>query len=489
MDKLSRIAKKNIDKIKNNTGNSPDIIIKNINVLNNSIYVIFNETLSDKNIIDQFILKYLTTTEMDKDKKDDMDIFNFLKENIPTHKTISIDNYSDLFYNILSGFSIIMVDGYNEVLSLETKVQLDSGILESKNEMVIKGPKDSFTENYQTNIGLIRRRIKTEELWLEELIVGSKSKTKVGIMYVNNIAKKDLVTKIIDKLKNIEIDGIFDSNYVVEMISENKNNVFANYISTERPDQVSMHLLDGRIAIIVENTQYVIVIPALFIDFFQTTEDFYQKVLNVNLTRFVRLIGFLVALVGPAIYIAITTFNIEAIPENLVMSLTAQRNGVPFPTVVETLMMIITFEVLRETDSRLPSAIGSSLSIVGAIVLGQAAVAAGIVSPITIIVVSITAISGMISYNMDMVGGVRWWRIIFLILASLFGLFGVLIAGLLFIINTTSIKSFGDPYMTPFAPFYRNQQGNAIFLSNKRKFEKRNPLTTKNNVSKQEENK
>jgi spore germination protein KA len=360
---------------------------------------------------------------------------------------------------------------------LESKAQLDSGVNEAKNEKVTRGPKDAFTENYQTNIGLIRRRIKTEDLWLEEFVLGTKSKTKVGIMYVKGIASQPLVDKIIEKVKNINIDSIPDSNYVVELISNNKNSVFANYMSTERPDRASNLLLDGRIAIVVENTQYITIIPATFLDFFQSTEDLYQKVRNVNTVRFIRLIAFLIATIGPAIYIALTTYNLEAIPQKLVINLTTQREGVPFPTVFETIMMIIVFEILRETDTRLPNAIGNSLSIVGAIVLGQAAVSAGIVSPITIIVVSATAISGMISSNMDMVQGIRWWRFILIIFAAFFGIFGVVISGLLFMISTCSIKSFGVPFMAPIFPFIKSEQQNSLFLTNKFKFRKRDSLT------------
>jgi spore germination protein KA len=217
-------------------------------------------------------------------------------------------------------------------------------------------------------------------------------------------------------------------------------------------------LLDGRIAIVVENTPYVIVIPALFVDFFHSPEDLYQKVLNVNVTRIIRLIAFLITVLAPGIYVTMSTYNLEAIPTKLLISFSSQRAGVPLPIILETIMMMITFEILKETDTRAPSAIGSSLSIVGALVLGQAAVTAGIVSPITVIVIAITSISGLISYSVDMVNGVRWWRLVFLVFASFVGLYGVLIAGILFNLSIASIKSFGLPYLIPFAPFYKDDQ-------------------------------
>lgn len=488
METISKNLKNNINFIKDKTGNSPDIIIKELSLFNTKISVIFNETLSDKEFIDKIVLVYFNK-ELRNNIKKKINILNYIETTIPTHKTVKIKNYSELFYNLLCGFTIIIIEGEKEALSLETRAQLDSGILEAQNEQVIKGPKDAFTENYQTNIGLVRRRIKSEDLWLEEMVLGTKTKTKVGIFYIQNIANKKLVDNIIKKIEKIEIDSILDSNYIIETISENKRNFFSNYISSERPDVISMYLLEGRIAIVVENTQYVVVIPAFFIDFFHTTEDFYRKIYNVNFVRVVRIIAFFIAILIPALYIAIATFNIEAIPNQMLMSFATQRDGVPLPTVLETLMMITVFEILRETDARIPSAIGSSLSIVGAIVLGQAAVMANIVSPVTIIVVSLTSISGMISFNMDMVGGIRWWKIIFLLFAAVFGLFGIVIAGLIFIIYVTSIKSFGIPYLTPIAPFYIDEQRNSLFLTNKRKFKFRSFITAKKNKKRSGETK
>jgi len=415
-------------------------------------------------------------------------IVKYLNENIPTRKTTKISDFDTLFYNLFSGFTIILIDGQEEALSIETRFQLDSGIQEAKDEYVLKGPKDAFTENYQMNIGQIRRRVKTEKLWLKEVELGTKSKTKVGIMYVSDIASEELVKQVISRIEDIEIDAILGSNYIIETISENKRNVFPNYLSTERPDFVAMSLLEGKIAIIVENTQYIVIIPALFVDFFHSTEDLYQKTINTTYTRMIRIIALLITLLVPAVYIAITTFNHEAIPESLVINFASQRSGVPFPTIIEAILMIITFEILRETNLRIPSTLGSALSIVGAIVLGEAAVSAGIVSPIMVIVVAITSISGLTVSSSDIINGIRWWRIIFIVLASLSGLLGVLIASILFIVNLASIKSFGIPYLAPLAPYDKDNQKDSLFLFNEHKFYKRNSLTAKKNLHRSKEN-
>lgn len=482
--KLMSDNKENVQEIKKRTGESPDIIIKKLSFVNYTIHVVFNETLCDQTIINKFILEYFVEAPI---KSRPENIVKYLNENIPTRKTTKINDFDTLFYNLFSGYTIILIDGQEEAISIETRFMLNSPIQEAKDEYVLKGSKDAFTENYQTNIGQIRRRVKTEKLWLKEVDLGTKSKTKIGIMYINDIASKELVEQVINKIENIEIDAILGSNYIIDTISENKRNVFPNYLSTERPDLVAANLLEGRIAIVIENMQYVVVIPAVFVDFFHSTEDLYQKSINTTYTRIIRVIALLITLLVPAVYIAITTFNQEAIPENLIINFAAQRNGVPFPAIVEAILMIITFEILRETNLRIPSTLGSALSIVGAIVLGDAAVTAGIVSPIMVIVVAITSISGLTVSSSDIINGIRWWRIIFIVLASITGLLGVFLAGILFVVNLASMKSFGIPYLAPLAPFDKDNQGNAIFLSDKRKFFKRNSLTAKKNLYRSKE--
>lgn len=478
MEKLLLSINENKEQIKIRTNNSPDNVFKDMKVFNASICVVANETLADKNLIDKYVLRYLTNSRMLKDFKT-KNLIKYLNEYIPAQKITIINNFEALFKDLFSGFCILLIDGYDEALAIEMRISLDSGISAAQNEPMLKGPRDAFSENYQTNVGLIRKRIRTENLWLEETTLGNLGKSKIGIMYIKDIASQELVDQIVKKIKDIEIDTILDSNYVIEMISKNKKSFFPNYISTERPDNVSGYLLDGRIAIIVENTPYAVIIPALFLDFFHVPSDKYQKSSNVNFTRLTRIIAFMITLFLPAIYIALSTYNFEAIPERLLISFAAQKEGVPFPTIIEVIMMIITFEILKESDIRTPQAIGGSLSIVGALVLGEAAVAAGIVSPITIIVVAVTSICGMIIYSFDVVNGIRRWRSIFLIFSAIAGLIGFLVALIIFIINVSSIKSFGIPYLSPFAPLKKENLGDSIIITNKRKFEKRNVLTAK----------
>lgn len=480
MEKLSKNSQEIIKNIKQKTGDSSDIIIKTISVFDTEINIVFSEPMCDRVTINEFILEFFEKFRKDEKVKD---LVKYIKSKLPAHKITKINNYSDLYYNLLSGFTIILIDGIDECLSIETKAKLNSGILPAQAEMVIKGPKDAFTEDYQTNLGLVMKRLKDCQLRVKEHVLGRRSQTKVSVLYIDDIVNQELVKSVQDKISRIDIDAIADSNYIAELISDNKKNVFTDYLSTERPDVVTNHLLNGKIAIIVENTQYAVIIPILFIEFFHSSEDYYHKVFNVNYTRFIRLIAFIITLIVPAVYIAITTHNHEAIPAKLLISFSAQRSGVPFPSIVEALLMLITFEILKESDLRIPKALGSALSIVGAIVLGQAAVEAGIVSQIMVIVIAITAISGLIVSSSELVYGIRWWRIIFILASATLGIIGVFLVGSLLIINLSSIKSFGIPYLSPLAPLNFENQNNGIFITNKRKFKKRDTITAKNNIN------
>lgn len=464
-----------INILKKEIGYSEELIIKIIPYPYQNVYLLFIDTLCSQTTINKFILNYFDQDLKKVTKK--INLLNHFKTYLPIHKIVTVTNYNDLITFLLSGYPLILIDDSKQALALEAKEQLNSSIQDAKAETIIKGPKDAFTENYQVNLGLIRKRLKTETLWIQEFTVGTKSKTKVGVCYLKDIVDLNLVNYVTNKIKNIDIDAILDSNYIIELISSNQNNVLVDYLSTERPDLVNIHLLNGKIGIVVENTPYVVLIPVVFTDFFHSSEDYYFKSVNVSYTRIIRFIALAITLLTPALYIAITTHNHEAIPEKLLVSFAAQRDGVPFPTIIEALLMLVTFEILKETDLRIPQVLGSALSIVGALVLGQAAVEAGIVSPIMVIVISITAISGLIIPYLEFTHAIRWWRLLLIIAASSFGIVGIFLASIFLIINISSLKSFGKPFLSPIAPLNLNEQSNNIILTNKSKFWRRPRLT------------
>lgn len=461
-----------LDNIINIIGKSPDFNIKELNISNNKIYILFFETLTDTSNINNYLLKYISYTKN----------INTL-EYIPNFNMKEIYTEDEIITNIFNGFVILIIN--DKYYSMEFRKVLDSGITKSENEKTIRGPKDAFTENYQTNIGLIRKRIRNEKLKLEEYYVGKKSNTKIGIMYVDDIINKKLLIDIKNNIKNINIDSILDSSYIYEYIKKN-NSLFPKAIITERPDLASYKLLNGKICIVVDNSPYVILFPAFFMEFFHTMDDYYENNVIASYIRIIRVIAFIISIMLPGIYIALITYNYEIVPPSLLINFAIQKENVPFPTILEALIMNTVFEILHETDLRAPSALGSALSIVGALVLGDAAVKAGLVSPIMVIVIAITAISELIFSINDVSNASKIWRLIFIFLASISGIIGIFIGIILLITELTSIDSYGYPYMYPTSPFNKLDEENNIVLTKKYKFKFRNMLTSKSNIKRGE---
>lgn len=467
--------------IESQTNSNSDYVFKKINFYNQDVHLLFCDSLTDKKNINQEILSFFEERKLHKLKLKE-DIFDYINKNITSPKKSIIETYEDVFYYLANGFTLIFMEGYNQIISIETRIPLNSNIAPAQNETVIKGPKDAFTENYQINLGMIRKRIKSEKLWIKETVIGKYSKTKIGVLYVKGLASEELVKKVYKKIDQINVDTIEDSNDVIELITGYRKNVFPTHLYTERPDLTSYNLLEGKIVLLVENNQTVVILPITFYELFDSPEDRYQKVINASYTKFIRILAFLITILTPAIYIAMTTYNHEAIPSKLLVNLAIQREGVPLPAIAEILLMIVTFEILKETDTRIPSVIGSSLSIVGALVLGEASVTAGIVSPIMVIVVAITSISGFIVSNFDTINGIRFWRLLFIFGASLAGIIGIFVVGLMMLINLNSVTPLGVPFLAPLAPLSKKDVLNALLKSNKNRFFTRRKYMTKNMV-------
>jgi spore germination protein KA len=271
----------------------------------------------------------------------------------------------------------------------------------------------------------------------------------------------------------MNVDGLIDSGPIRDFLSDRNHSAFPTIISTERPDNCIGSLLNGKIVIIVENSPFALIIPGVFMDIFHVSEDYYQEPINVSITRVLKFIAFFITLFTPALYIALTTYNFEIIPDNLLISIAIQRQGVPFPTVIETVMMLVTFEVLRESDIRLPNQMGAAVSIVGALVLGEAAVSAGIVSPIVIIVVAITSVSGLLFSDIDVVNAIRIWRFLFIVSATCLGLIGIVISGIIFIAKLSSLEILNVPYLSGISPFNLSFQKNGILKFRKTDIKRR----------------
>lgn len=452
-------------------GNSTDLIKRTINKDNITIDLYYIETLTDSEIITNSILIPLSNLIINN-----KNILELIMSTIANPSLKAINNINKAINDLHQGNTIIIINN-KELLSIETKANLDRGINEDVIEASLIGPKDAFTENINKNIGLIRKRIRNKNLTVKSITLGTESNTKISICYMNNIVDKKLVEKVFNKIKKIKNDIIIDGGYIRGQLE--KTSFFPEINQTERPDLATFALLEGKVCILEDNSPTVLIIPTFFIDFFHTPDDYYQKNINTTFIRILRFFAFIIAIFLPGYYISITTYNPTSIPTNLLLNLIEQHTRVPFPAFFEITIMIIAFEILRESDIRIPSKVGSSVSILGGLILGDAAVSAGIISPIMIIVVAISSISSLVFSYTSMVNLIRYYRYLILFLSALLGIYGLFIGLSLLIINISSITSFGYPYTYPLVPLIKSDIKDSLIKIND-KSNKRNPLLTKN---------
>lgn len=462
-----------VEKIKKEFNKIPDLKIKTVRVnLLKTIYVVFLETICDSDKINDYILKNLVNL---KNKPN-------LDSSLPGPNTCQINEYDQVEFYLTNGFAIIIND--TNILAIEVKGSINRSISESTREPSLLGPQDAFNENIQTNIGLIKRRIKSNKLKTEEIFLGRKSQTKICINYLEDIAENKKIEKIKKKLQAIDVDGITDIGTIINYIESENKSMFPTIQRTERPDLVSNSLLEGKIAILMDTSPFAIILPSFLIDFVNPIDDNYAKSINVGFLKILRAVAFFISMTAPAIFIATINYNQETIPSSLLINFSTQRAGVPFPSIVELLILLLICDILRESDLRFPSSFGSAISILGALIIGEAAVNAGIVSSIMIIITSLTFISSLIFTEIEIGNALRYYRYIFLFFAAFFGLYGVFLCSILFLINVISTKSLDTPYFAPFAPFDKNYFFKTFLKSQDRNNTKRSKLITNKNMTK-----
>lgn len=410
---------------------NPDFITREIESgTKDKIYLVFFESLVDSATLDKYFLRNVSShLNMHSKIKD-------IKPLIDSPKLSEIKNDDEMFYYLENGFALIIYK--SEVYGIEVKAELDRGITMSQTEPNMYGPKDSFCENYQKNIGVIKRRIKNKNLRIEAVDRGIYTKTKLGVMYIEDKVNKDTlkkVKKVLNKYKDYEVT---DSHDLVQELRTSK--LFPTAFKTEKPAMAAKFLLKGYIVISIDNTPFAIIIDAKLEDFINpfTTDDF---------VKILRYISLFLNVLTPALYIALINFNQEAIPSSLLVNFATQRHNVPFPAIVEAFLMMLICELLREADIRFPSNYGSSASILGALILGEAAVSAGFVSPIMIIVVAISFVAGLIFTDVRFSNALRIMRYSFLLIASFLGLYGLSIAFIVMISIISNIKLYEGNYL------------------------------------------
>lgn len=446
---------------------TPDLVERKIKYSFSCVHIYYIETICSSEQINNFVLKNLTNPNGPRRFKDILAGPNF--------KEIDLGRLEFYLYN---GFTALVYKG--KIYVIETKASLDRSVSFPEMEQDLYGAKDALLENYQKNIGLIKRRLKSSHLKTKEYKLGRFTQTSTGVLYVDNITDMSLVKRIDALLNKIDTDSVIDVGELKQFLTMDKGNVFPPTKLTERPDVIVKALLDGKLVIVMDTSPFAIILPAVLADFINPISDKYLYQRNANNLKILRMICFFLTIFTPAFYIAIITYNQETIPASLLTNFITQNEGIPFPATIETFFMIFICEMLRESDIRFPNNFSSSISILGALILGDAAVSANIVSPIMIIITALTFISSMIFSNVELSGAIRIWRFIAMIISSFYGLYGVALAFIFFIVSLSSYSSFGLPYTFPVVPFSLPYLKETLYESDIHDNKKRSPYLTKN---------
>ncbi len=416
-------------------------------------------------LVNNFLLRPLMETNSNKSKtqytKNGVEFKKIKKVNIedyifnklmPQNTVKKYTKFSEISKSVNSGDCALFVDTLNCAFVIDVKGFESRSIDTPKNEIVVRGSQEAFVEKLRTNTSILRRLINSSELIIENSSVGTVSKTSVAICYMKNIANSSLVEEVKYRLNNIDVDYVVSSGNVEQLIQDNSKIAFPQLISTERPDKAVNHLLEGRVVIIVNGSPYCLIVPGVFIDFLSSPEDLNLKHQYSNLLKLIRIIATFISLFLPGIYVAIMNYHTELVPTALLFTIAASRNSVPFPVIFEILLMEVSFELIREAGLRIPTPIGPTIGIIGALVLGEAAVSANIVSPVLIIIVALTGICSFAIPDFSLNFTFRIYKFIYIFLGYLAGLFGIAVGIFVQITLLCNLRSFGASYLAPYAP-------------------------------------
>lgn len=436
---------------------SSDIVFREFGIGNKKIrgFLMYVDGMIDKHIVNKNVLEpaMIEARKFDGMPFTKKQIFEAIRDHFVTASDIKEKaKIGEIIDSVLEGETALILDGIDKAIIISTRGWVGRSITESNTEAYVRGPKEAFVETLRINTSMLRRRIKHPDFIIESMKIGKYSKTDVAIAYIKSIAEDTVVDEVKKRLKKIEIDGIIDSGYLEEFIEDNPFSPFPQVEHSEKPDKISAGILEGRVAILADGSPFVLVVPVVFAQFFQSAEDYYERYFLSSFLRVLRTAAMFISLLLPSIYVAATTFHQEMIPTPLAISIAAQREGVPFPALVEALFMEFFFEILREAGIRLPMQVGQAVSIVGALVIGQAAVQAGLVSAATVIVVAMTGIASFSIPAFNVAITFRILRFIMIVIAGTLGFFGIIMALMMILGHMASLESFGVPYLAPIVP-------------------------------------
>lgn len=432
---------------------SADVLVRPITINQNNVtfHLFCVDGLVDTQILDEALLTPFAVDRYIANYMTEREVMNYLLYRGSYNAfTSEEDDYEKLLKAVMSGNVAFIFDAEQKALLFDVRSFEKRSVSEPNEEGTIKGAKDSFIEAMRVNTALIRRRIRSEYLVMEHLVVGKVSKTDVVLSYVSNIANMETVNKVRDIINSINIDNIPTSAFIEEFLNQNKKSLFPQVLYTQRPDRVSANLSDGRIAIIVDGIPFVMVLPCQLVVLLQSPEDYANHFFVGSALRVLRYISMIMTLFLPAFYIAATSYQNQMLPVKLALSTQAAKANVPFSSATEVIGLLIAFEILIEAGLRLPKVVGTAMSILGGVVVGQAAVSANILSPLVVVIVSLAGIAGFIMPNQDLSSGIRVIRFIFALLAAIGGFFGLTVGVIILITHLCSLESYGIAYLSPF---------------------------------------
>jgi spore germination protein KA len=433
-----------------------DFVLRDFKIpsLNLDAFIIYIDGLTDRNTQNFAILQPLMLLgPVELPVKEPVEVI--YQKLLPEHQTVKSKKLIDVINGILDGSSVLLIDKSDEAFVIETKGWEHRGVEKPTNEHVVRGPQECFIETFRANTASVRRYIKDPKLITEIFRVGRRSRTLVGIMYIKDITNPKLVDEVRYRIQTIAdaTDYISETGALEEYLEDHPKSLIPQMLSTERPDRLAAHIREGYVGIVMQNSPFSLAVPTTFSIFLHAAEDYYLRWPFGNFLRLIRAASIFIALLLPAIYIAVVNYHQEMIPTDLLLAMTAAREAVPFPAIVEILFMEFSFELIREAGIRIPGVIGPTIGIVGALILGQAAVAASIVSPILIIIIAITALGSFVVPNYNASFTVRLLRFVFTLLGSVLGFFGVAFGLIIMTLHTATLSSFGVPFLSPITPY------------------------------------
>lgn len=440
----------NLSYVQNTLGSSGDIKIHRFRIGKSrecSAALLFVDGLINQKVISDEIMYPLLSMEytIPSSRQEGKDRMNQLQQKILcSGDTQVLLKLSQVVAGILSGDAVLLVEDCCVGLSVSAKGWEKRGVSEPETESVVRGPREGFTENFRTNTSLLRRKIKSPSLRMEQLTIGRKTLTNVCICYLDGVAQDEVVNEVRDRLNRLDIDSVLDAGYLEEYIEDAPFSLFPTVGYTEKPDVAAAKILEGRVAIITDGSPFVLTAPMLFVEAFQSAEDYYIRPLFASTMRLLRYVAYFISVFFPAIYIALTTFHQELIPTTLLLTIASAREGTPFPAFFEALIMIFSFEILREAGLRLPRPVGQAVSIVGALIMGDAAVSAGLVGAPMVITIALTTVAGFVVPEQN--DSMSLLRIIAMIFAAALGGYGICLCFLGILVHLGALSSFGVTY-------------------------------------------